>query len=227
MGNRELVRRGVIVGAIGVLSLTVASMGIATAANGGSLLLGHANVATKTTTLRDAKGTPLSLVGKKSKPPLTVNSSKQVPHLNASLLGGQTAAGLATSGSSAYFGPDDDISLSKNNDDATLIVGTKLLSAGTYFVEAFAETVDQTAVPAEGVRCFVGEDSDFTDSFVSSGSVSTGTQTESETVGVTLDKPAALSEYCDAIAGDTADVSSAGIVVTRIARATTGTNAAG
>ena len=83
----RILRSGVAVGAIGALSIVVGGLGVATAANGGSLILGHSNSATSTTTLTDPDGTPLSLVGKSSKPPLKVSSSAQVPHLNASLLG--------------------------------------------------------------------------------------------------------------------------------------------
>jgi hypothetical protein len=95
MIGRQLAGLSVVAGAIGVLCLAVGSLGVATAANGGSLILGHRNTATKTTTLTDKHGTPLSLVGKKSKPPLKVNSSKRVKHLNASLLGGESASTLS------------------------------------------------------------------------------------------------------------------------------------
>ena len=101
MNLGQLAGRSVVAGGIGVLCLVVGGLGVATAANGGSLVLGHHNSATSTTTLKDGKGTPLSLVGKKSKPPLKVNSSKQVAHLNASLLGGQSASALRTTGSGA------------------------------------------------------------------------------------------------------------------------------
>jgi hypothetical protein len=215
----------VTVGAIGVLSLTVASMGIATAANGGSLVLGHANTATKTTTLKDKKGTPLALVGKKSKPPLTVNSSKQVAHLNASLLGGQSATGLATSGSAAVFGINGDITLSQGNTDATLIASTTKLSAGTYFLSASAETKDENLKTTLGVRCFVGPTSDYSDAIVVSGSDSFGVQTQSETAVVTLSAPATLGEYCYSASTDTAEAFGGGIFAIKVAHATIGTTA--
>jgi hypothetical protein len=62
MITRRFIAGGAAVGAIGLLSLTIAGAGIAAAANGGSLILGHSNTATATTTLRDSHGTPLSLV---------------------------------------------------------------------------------------------------------------------------------------------------------------------
>jgi hypothetical protein len=97
MVGRQLAGRSVVAGAIGMLCLAVGGLGIATAANGGSLVLGQHNTATSTTKLADSNGSPLSLVGKKSKPPLKVNSSKQVKHLNASLLGGESASRLSHS----------------------------------------------------------------------------------------------------------------------------------
>ncbi|HEX3824902.1 MAG TPA: hypothetical protein VHV79_10605 [Mycobacteriales bacterium] len=222
MTSRNVIRSGMTAGAIAVLSLAVAGVGIATAGNGGSLTLGHANAATKTTTIKDPKGTPLSLVGKKSKPPLTVNSSKQVPHLNASLLGGQSATGLATSGSGSSFGPDFDVALSKTNTAATFVVGTKPLQPGTYFVSASAGTVDQNINATFGSRCFVGETDDITTSFVLSGSDSRGAQTESEVAVVTLTKPTALSEYCYSTSDDDISVSSAGIFAIKVRHATIG-----
>jgi hypothetical protein len=225
MRTRGLIGRGVTVGGIGVLSLTVAGMGIATASNGGSLVLGHANSATKTTTLKDAKGTPLTLVGKKSKPPLTVNSSKQVAHLNASLLGGQSATGLATSGSAATLGPTSDVPLGDGNTNGTLLAATKKLSPGTYFVTASAETVDTNATTTAGIRCFVGETSDFSTSFAGSGSDSYGTQSASETTVVKLTTSAVLGEYCYSENGDTTNAASAGIFAIKIAHATIGTTA--
>jgi hypothetical protein len=95
MVGRELAGRSVVAGVIGTLCLAVGGLGVATAANGGSLVLGHHNTATSTTTLKNDRGTPLALVGKKSKPPLKVNSSKQVKHLNASLLDGESASTLS------------------------------------------------------------------------------------------------------------------------------------
>jgi hypothetical protein len=82
------------IGAIGVGVIVVSTMGVAVAANGGSLELGHKNTATPTTTLIDRKGTPLAVTGDKHRPPLTVNSAVQVPHLNAGLVGGMSSSQL-------------------------------------------------------------------------------------------------------------------------------------
>jgi hypothetical protein len=101
MTGSRIMNRGTLVGAIGVGTILVGSMGAATAANGGSLTLGHNNKATATTTVTDKKGTPLSLIGRRSKPPLQVNSTKRVKHLNADLLDGYAANTLPPSDLSA------------------------------------------------------------------------------------------------------------------------------
>jgi hypothetical protein len=222
MTSRSFIRSGITVGAIAALSLAVAGVGIATAANGGWLTLGRANTATRTTTIKDPKGTPLALVGNKAKPPLTVSSSKQVPHLNASLLGGLSATGLATSDSGSSFGPDDDIPLAEDNAPPTFVVGTKELAPGTYFVSASADTVDDNINAVFGARCFVGPNSNVDDAYVASGSDSRGTQNESETAVVKLSAPASLSEYCDSSATDPISVSTAGIFAIRVAHASIG-----
>lgn len=64
------------------------------AANGGALLIGKSNTATKTTKLKNSKGTALQLKSKKGKAPLKVNSSTTVKKLSADLLDGQDSTAL-------------------------------------------------------------------------------------------------------------------------------------
>jgi len=67
------------------------------AANGGPLLLGKSNTASKTTTLKTTgNGAALSLKSKKNKPPLKVSSSTKVAKLNADLVDGVEADALET-----------------------------------------------------------------------------------------------------------------------------------
>lgn len=181
-------------GAIGLLSLTIAGAGIAAAANGGSLILGHSNAATATTTLRDSHGTPLSLVGKASAPPLKVSSAKQVNHLNASLLGGESAAQLATHGSGAQlpFTYGGEI-LTTAYSASTKIAATSELSPGTYFVSGSALVYESSTA---GDFCFVGETANYTGALQASGTQSTGFSSLGETLVVTLSSPATLGEYC-------------------------------
>jgi hypothetical protein len=67
------------------------------AANGHPLLLGGSNNETKTATVTNTgKGPAISLKTSKKSPPLAVNSSKLVKHLNADKVGGRSAADLQT-----------------------------------------------------------------------------------------------------------------------------------
>jgi hypothetical protein len=193
MITRRFIAGGAAVGAIGLLSLTIAGAGIAAAANGGSLILGHSNTATATTTLRDSHGTPLSLVGKASAPPLKVSSSKQVNHLNASLLGGESAAQLATHGSGAQLPTNGIESLSTDYSASTKIAATSELSPGTYFVSASAEVWESTTA---GDTCFVGKTANATGGLQFSATQSTGYSELGESLVVTLSSPATLGEYC-------------------------------
>lgn len=79
---------------IGVGGLVVGSVGAADAATGGNIRLGKSNHETRTATLSNSKGIPLSLKAKPGSPPLKVNSSKLVPKLNANFVGGVPASKL-------------------------------------------------------------------------------------------------------------------------------------
>jgi hypothetical protein len=217
MNVRQLFSRGVVAGGIGALVLTVGGLGIATAANGGSLVLGHHNTATKTTTLKDKHGTPLSLVGKKSKPPLKVNSSKQVSHLNASLLGGSSAAQLATHGSAALTGTAADVATTET---PVLVVATSTLHKGTYYINASA-LLDST----DGGFCYIGTGTDFTGALQYGGGEVTSTYVQaSETVVVKVTSPTAFGQYCYTETGS-GFVYDAGISAISVASSATGTTA--
>lgn len=64
------------------------------AANGGPLLAGATNTATKTTTIKNTKGTALKLAGKSNKPVLKVSNSQKISKLNADQLDGLDSAAL-------------------------------------------------------------------------------------------------------------------------------------
>lgn len=65
------------------------------AATGQAFVLGHANKAGGTTSLKNTgRGPALSLNSIKSAPPIKLNSSKMVKHLNATMVGGMTASNL-------------------------------------------------------------------------------------------------------------------------------------
>jgi hypothetical protein len=156
MNLGHMAGRSAVAGGMGVLCLVAGGLGVATAANGGSLVLGHQNSATSTTTLKDGKGTPLSLVGKKSKPPLKVNSSQQVAHLNASLLGGVGASALKSTGSGAITptntaeGEELPLPFESSGLIGQLVASTGKLSRGTYYVNASVMVIEEDT---EGVIC--------------------------------------------------------------------------
>lgn len=91
---RNLGRSALAVAGIGIGALALGGFGVAAATDGASLILGHVNHASQTTKLSDAKGTPLSLTGAKSKPPLQVNSKHMVTNLNSQYVGGKSASQL-------------------------------------------------------------------------------------------------------------------------------------
>jgi hypothetical protein len=89
-------RRPSLATAISLVALVIATSGSAYAATGGTFILGKANKASSVTSLSNSKGTALALSSADGKPPLTVNSSVQVPKLNASKLGGVPATEFLT-----------------------------------------------------------------------------------------------------------------------------------
>jgi len=81
---------------LAVVALVLGGVGGATAATGGSFLLGKGNAAGQTTTLTNTGAGPaLSLKTKSSTtPPLAVSNTTRVPNLNADLLDGLQGASL-------------------------------------------------------------------------------------------------------------------------------------
>lgn len=136
MGFPAIARRSVGVIAIGAAALAVAGVGIARATDQNGVVLGGvANHTLKPTGFVNKKGVALALTSKKSKPPLTVNSSKLVKHLNAAQVGGKTASSLETSGSSAVLDPPEGNEVDVSTTPIS-IASTSKLGAGTYFINA-------------------------------------------------------------------------------------------
>ena len=79
-------------------AIVLGGAGVASAANGGNFILGHSNTETLKSTLSNSNGTPLQLNASAGNPPLKVNSSVQVPSLNASEVGGLSASKLVAGG---------------------------------------------------------------------------------------------------------------------------------
>jgi hypothetical protein len=76
------------VAVLGTAIVLVGSLGIASAATGGTFILGKTNFARTTTVLKDSTGVPLSLFAPAGKAPLTVNRGVKVANLNADKLDG-------------------------------------------------------------------------------------------------------------------------------------------
>ena len=89
-------RRAPVATIVAFIALFVSLTGTTYAATGGTFLLGRANSAGQVTKLTNPNGTALSLFSKTGTPALRVGNTTQVPNLNASLLGGQSAAKLIT-----------------------------------------------------------------------------------------------------------------------------------
>jgi hypothetical protein len=79
---------------LGVAVLLVGGTGVATAATGGTFLLGRNNTASAPTGLYNTAGTALKLTSKGGTPPLTVSNSTKVPYLNSDLVDGLTSSQL-------------------------------------------------------------------------------------------------------------------------------------
>jgi hypothetical protein len=195
---------------------------VATAANGGSLILGHANSATSTTTLKDTKGTPLSLIGKSSKPPLKVNSSKQVAHLNASLLGGKSATALATKGSGAQT-PWINVAkifhaISTSDDAATFVASTGNLKPGTYYVAAAVNAYNR-GTASDITSCFVGPDDDVADALQYTSESSANALSLNVTAIAKIAHSKKLGVYCYA---PDVSINTATIFAVKVAHSTAG-----
>lgn len=219
----ELVGRSAALGAIGILSVAVGSVGVATAANGGSLTLGHGNTATKTTTLTDSRGTPLSLRAKHGKPPLKVNSSTKVKHLNADELDGSSASALATSGSGASTNfPDGNRGILTTS--PTRVARTARLQKGSYFISASTSGFVSGTDPV--MQCFVttgGPTAKDEDNSSMAEGIFVGVPV---TAVLSVTKGQRISQFCFVTAttpAPTGQISQAGIIATRIANARKGT----
>lgn len=82
------------VAALAVAITLVGGAGAATAATGGTFILGRGNAATTPTGLTNTGGTALSLTSKAGTPPLAVSNSVKVSRLNADLLDGLSSSSL-------------------------------------------------------------------------------------------------------------------------------------
>jgi hypothetical protein len=79
---------------LGIAIALVGGTGVATAATGGSFILGRSNAATTQTFLTNPNGPALGLTSKAGTPPFTIGNTVKVPRLNADLLDNLDSAAL-------------------------------------------------------------------------------------------------------------------------------------
>jgi hypothetical protein len=179
------------------LALTLAVIfggaGVADAATGGRLILGHANSATSTTSLSSSRSVPLSLSAPKGKAPLSVSRNVMVKNLNAQLVGGLSAASLKLSGGDGFTQPNADIAIS--GDIFTVVAATGQLKAGIYYVTASA-LVDLTTGDT-GATCVIEKkDNGLGGELASGGGDGVNFVQAAETVPVRVQNRAVLQELC-------------------------------
>jgi hypothetical protein len=128
---------------MGAATVLVAGADLATYAAGGAapLVLGHGNTAQHPTKLRNrGKGPALSLTAKKG-PALAVNSTAQVPRLNASLVGGKDAAALEPA-TTVYTLPGATLPHGFDYREFTLAAGTYEITMSGFLTPDPADTGD-------------------------------------------------------------------------------------
>lgn len=120
------------------------------AATGHPLLLGRGNSAVGTTSLKNlGRGPALSLNSEKSAPPLKVNSSKLVKHLNADMVGGKTAGQLVPKTLRFHIG-----SRGTNFAGNTATLVTVQVPKGTYEISMSGLITDSTGT-TDSYTCLV------------------------------------------------------------------------
>ena len=126
--------------AVGVIATLVIGGGTAVASTGRTLLMGKTNKGTHATVLTNTKGTPLSLVAKKGKPPLKVNTYVKVAHLNADQVDGRSATAFArakakTGVVAAYGGEENAPGAAYTVAVATCPTGTVVTGGGGFAMD--------------------------------------------------------------------------------------------
>ena len=200
------------------LALTLAVIfggaGVADAATGGRLILGHANSASSTTSLSSSAGVPLALSAPKGKAPLTVSRNVMVKNLNAQLVGGLSAASVKLSGGDGFTQPNADIPIT--SDVFTKVAATGELKAGIYYVAATA-LVALTSGDT-GATCVIEKkNNDEGAEFASGGGNGVNFVQAAETVPVRLQSRDALQELCNVDgSNEGTEVIDAGIFAIRV-----------
>jgi hypothetical protein len=172
--------------------MLVGGVGVASAATGGSFLLGKSNQESSPASLSSSHGAALALSAPKNTAPFSVNRQKMVSNLNAQLVGGLNAASLKLSGGEGFVPPNADIQL--NGDEVLPVTGTGRLPAGTYYVTATA-LIDLTTGDT-GATCFIEKDNDINAQYSLGGASGSNFVQVAGTVAVLLKKGDTMHETC-------------------------------
>jgi hypothetical protein len=175
-----------------VAAVVLGGAGVASAANGGNFILGHSNTETVKSTLSNSNGTPLQLNASAGNAPLKVNSSVQVPGLNASEVGGLTSSKLVAGGD-GFTKPGTNTPISSTG-AGTEVASTGALAAGTYYVTATV-LLDVAAGDVEGL-CYMARGSALGTSLSTGGASHEGIVQAAETVAVSVTAGDTLQEWC-------------------------------
>jgi hypothetical protein len=128
------------------------------AATGHPLVLGQSNSAVGTTSLKNlGRGPALSLNAAKSSPPLVVNSSKLVKHLNANQVQGLTAAQLNPKVLRWRVGRTGTTVTSNTASSTEYMLFTAKVPKGTYRVGLSAVFYHDSGDPTDGYTCLAIE----------------------------------------------------------------------
>jgi hypothetical protein len=192
------------------LALVLGGAGLASAANGGSFILGKSNSETATAKLSNTTGTPLSLSAPVGKAPLAVNSTTQVNNLNAQFTGGMTAGQLQSTGGVGFAPPNSDIPI---NSQGEVVATTGPLPAGVYYVNASA-LIQVAAGDLEGICEIQGPSQG--QLITAGGEDREGIVQASETAPVGLSAGDTLREVCFTRGNHGSVVDDAGITAIRI-----------
>jgi hypothetical protein len=157
---------------------------------------------------------------------LKVNSSKEVQHLNAALVGGKSAGSLETSGSDGHLYDFNGVDLPVDSAlpfTGLSIVETATLPKGTYFVDAYAWLDAVGASSGHATHCYIGLSNSAGAALADATIDASGYTPIGTNWPVTLSTAGQIGEYCFTQA-TSATVYQASITATRIAHVTVGTN---
>ena len=193
-----------------VAAVVLGGAGVASAANGGNFILGHSNTETLKSTLSNSNGTPLQLNASPGNPPLKVNSSVQVPSLNASEVGGLSSSKLVAGGD-GFTATATDTPISSTY---TKIAGTGALAAGTYYVTGTALLAVATG-DIEGY-CYIAKGSATGTALSYGGAEQEGFIQAAETLAVSVTAGDTLQEWCGTDSTNGSVAYNAGITAIRV-----------